>query len=201
MSVFADGITNDPALMAKMSKTVPTTEPALVAIVDRIPTNVVQRFRSTDQRFLKFRCTEVALLTLDEADSLYPCTLVESWTLDSTDGKKSMRTIIDLYNITATSEQFTFAIRNSTDTTDPLITIVITSGETTTFNVGRQSEIKMYCYHCHDNIQTKMCTCRKRRFCSSECQKADWYEGGHKLAHSKSTSLLTTTTTNIDKVD
>ena len=188
LSVFADGITNDPVLLAKMDEVIPENEPSLVALGDRVPSNVVRRFKDTDQHKITIKNTDITLLRFDQPNSPYPCTLAESWTIDSTDGGKSVRTVIDMYNITATSEKFTYVVRNFDSSNpiiaDPITTIVTTSGKNMTFNMGRSSEIKMYCYHCHDNVRTHMCPCKQRRYCSSQCQKADWKKG-HKHVHDK----------------
>ncbi len=192
LNVFADGVTNDPTLFTN-SRTNYLTVPKIRTLVEKIPPRVLQkRGRRLPNGLIPFGVLRASdpFFTLD--DSVYPCTLLESWTIQHPKSTGVVFTVIELYNIKATSEKFTFSmcvLDTDADNKDPVVTKA--SGESLitdkpgelTFNVGRQSELTMYCVHCHANVHTKTCSCKIRRFCSAECQKADWNDGGHKYSH------------------
>ncbi len=133
--------------------------------------------------------------TSDELDLLddATCSVSESWTVHHPITTGIMFTTIELYTIEDiiddngddTSEQFTLV----TTLMDPVSkpknpTQIFCSGVSEmVINIGRRSDIKMYCHYCHDNVRTKICPCRKRRYCSTECQKADWNDCDHKYDH------------------
>jgi hypothetical protein len=202
LNVFADGITNDPTLFTN-ARTNYLNIPKVRTVIEKIPARMLQnRGRSSNRSRSRSRGQNVLIpfgvlrasdpfFTLGD-DSVYPCALLESWLIRHPTTTGVVFTVVELYNIKATSEQFTFSmciLDAAADAKDPFVTKA--SGESVatdkpgelTFNVGRQSELTMYCVHCHANVHTKTCSCNNRRFCSSECQKADWHEGGHKYDH------------------
>lgn len=185
ISAFARGVTDDPKLIRDRSRI--HLDPAFIALINRLSVSIMQRFPQFPEcPPVLCRTAMESLLVLDDDKSKYPSTLVEAWSLDLSDSN----TVIELYNITETSEQFTFVMHilgADVHIKDPMIIIThhVNDDPTsmfTTTNVGRRSEMRMYCYHCHANVRTKSCPCRKRRYCSPECQKADWH-AGHKFTH------------------
>ena len=201
LHVFCKGLTDDPTFTRGGTAQF-LASPECRALVSQIPDRVYESSATIpvgiDRSCIEF-LSQDDLFFLDCST----CTVSECWTIRHSTTTGIVFTMIELYTIDDTDddtvEQFTLV----TTTMDPESS---RKNPTQTFysagdadlsvvNLGRRSDMKMYCYHCYENVRTKICPCRKRRYCSSKCQKADWNEGDHKYDDDHHKSY------NSDKVD
>jgi MYND finger len=218
LHVFRKGLTDltdDPTLVAGATEQF-LTSPECRALMSQIPDSVYESgptvpvgvhrscrapFFAPDELFLLNDCS---------------CTVAECWTVRHPTMTGHMFTTIELYTIDDdisdmddtndnTPEQFTLVttlMDPESNPKNPTLTFTFYSDDSELIvNIGRRSDMKMYCYHCAKNVRTKICPCRKRRYCSSECQKADWNEGDHKYDDDHRKLTKTTTSSKMDEVD
>ncbi len=192
LHVFCKGLTDDPTFTRGVTAQF-LASPECRALVSQIPDRVYESSATIpvgiDRSCIEF-LSQDDLFFLDCST----CTVSECWTIRHSTTTGIVFTMIELYTIDDTDdgtvEQFTLV----TTTMDPESSSknpshTFYSGDAgMVVNIGRRADMKMYCYHCHENVRTKICPCKTRRYCSSECQKADWNEG-HKHAHGKSNKM------------